>query len=194
MKISEAKKELLMHLYFPEKVIITPGLLSRVTKRTSDNRRQPRQAIVETIKVDIEGDEIIGDNTAEEQSRPLYTNTTAVNFNPNSSGIKASIYNFRTQDVPRTLSITIFKDRVEASSLIRQSTQTAMAVPKSIRYPGTRKRKTATPSANSTSLNTTRTPLGDISVNRRNTTLTIDTGNTLTVFRSDTESMNVKMS
>jgi len=133
VKISEAKK-LLMHPYFPEKVT------SRATKETSDNGRQPRQDTEETIEVDMEGDEMMGDNTAEEseeQSRPFHTNTTAFNFNPNSSGIEASIYNFRVQDVPRTPSMTIFEDRVEGSSPIQQSTQTAMAVPKSIRYPGT---------------------------------------------------------
>jgi hypothetical protein len=55
MKISEAKKELLMHPYFPEKFIITPGLSSRATKETSDNGRQPRQDAEETIEVGMEG-------------------------------------------------------------------------------------------------------------------------------------------
>jgi hypothetical protein len=95
MKISEAKKELLMHPYFSEKVTISPGLSSRATKETSDNGRRPRQDTEETIEVDMEGDEMMGDNTAEEHSRPLYTNTATFNFNPNSSGIEASIYNFR---------------------------------------------------------------------------------------------------
>jgi hypothetical protein len=96
VKISEAKKEPLIHPYFPEKVTITTGVSSRATKETSDNGRQPRQDTEETIEVDMEGDEMMGDNTAgesEEQSRPLHTNTTAFNFNPNSSGIEASIYN-----------------------------------------------------------------------------------------------------
>jgi len=84
-----------MHLYFPEKVTIIPGLLSQATKETSNNRRQPRQDIEETIEVNIEGDEMMGDNIVEEQSKPLYTNTIAFNFNLNSSRIKASIYNFK---------------------------------------------------------------------------------------------------
>jgi hypothetical protein len=129
-----------------------------------------------------------GDNTAEEQSRPLYTNTTA--FNPNSSGIEDSIYNFRAQDVPKTPSMTIFEDRVEASSPIQQSTQTAMAVPKSIRYPQTRKRKTTTVSADTTTLGTTRTPLGDVNGNRRATTFTIDKSSAV---GNDTECMDVEM-
>jgi hypothetical protein len=190
MKISEAKKELLMHPYFPENVIITPGLSSQATKETLNNRRQPRQDTKETIEVDIEGDEIMGDNTAEEQSRPLHTNTIAFNFNPNSSGIKASIYNFRAQDVLKTPSITIFKDRVKASSPIQQSIQTAMAVPKSIQYSQTRKRKTITVSADTTTLGTTCTPLGDVISNRRATTLTIDI---TSAVGNDTEYRDVEM-
>lgn len=92
-KISEAKKELLMHPYFPEKVTITPGLPRRATNERGNNGKQLGQDTEETIEVDME-DEMMGDNIAEEQSRPLYTNT-AFNFKPNSSGIEASIYNFR---------------------------------------------------------------------------------------------------
>jgi hypothetical protein len=189
-KISAAKKELLMHPYFPERVTITPGVSGRVTRDTSDNGRQPRPDTAEVSEVDMEVDETIGDNRAgepEEPSGPSHTNTTAFDFTPNSSSMEASIYNFTAQEVPHTPSTRIFVDRVEASSPIQQSTQTAMAVPKSVRYPGTRKRKTAP------LLNTTRTPLGDISVNRGDTTFTMDTRGTKTVFGSDTESMDVEM-
>lgn len=96
MKISEAKKELLMHLYFLEQVTITPGVSGRATRETSHNRRQLRKDTEEVIVVDI-ADETIGDNTAEEPeepNRPSPVNTHAFNFNPSSSGIKASIYNF----------------------------------------------------------------------------------------------------
>lgn len=136
---------------------------------------------------------MMGDNTGEEleeQSRPLYTNTTAFTFNPNSSGIGASIYNFRAQEVPRTPSMTIFEDRVEASSPIRRSTQTAMAVPKSIRYPQARKRKTTTMSADTIARGITRTPLGDVNGNRKATTFTIDTTRAV---GNDTECMEVEM-
>jgi hypothetical protein len=84
----------------------------------------------------------------------------------------------------------IFEDRVEASSPIQQSTQMAMAVPKSIRYPQTRKRKTTTVSADTPTLGTTRTPLGDVNGNKRATTLTIDT---TSADGNDTECMDVEM-
>jgi hypothetical protein len=164
--------------------------ISLHNKETSGKGRQPRRDTEETIEVDMEEDEIMGDNTAEEHSRPLYTNTTAFNFNPNSSGIEASIYNFRAQDVPKTPSMTIFEDRVEASSPIQQSTQTAMAVPKSIRYPQSRKRKTTTVLADTTTLGTTRTPLGDVNGNRGATTFTIETTRAV---GNDTECLDVEM-
>ena len=86
--------------------------------------------------------------------------------------------------------MTIFEDRVEVSSLIQQSTQTAMAVPKSIRYPQTRKRKTTTMSADITTLGTTRTPLGDVNGNRRTVTFMIDRAR---AARNNTEYMDVEM-
>lgn len=144
-KISTAKKELLMHPYFPEKVTITLGVSGWATR--SDKGRQPRQNTEEAIDIDTEMDETIEDNTAgepERQSRPLQTNALDFNFNPNSSGIESSDYNFAAQEVPRILNTRIFEDKVEASSLIQQSTQTAMAVPKSIQYLETRKRKKTT--------------------------------------------------
>ena len=65
-KISEAKKELLMHPYFPEKVTITPGLPSRVTNERGNNGKQLGQDTEEAIEVAMEEDEMMEDNTAEE--------------------------------------------------------------------------------------------------------------------------------
>jgi hypothetical protein len=65
-----------------------------------------------------------------------------------------------------------------------------MAVPKSIRYSGNRKRKTTTVSADTTTRGTTRTPLGDVNGNRRTTTFTIDT---TSAVGNDTECMDVEM-
>jgi hypothetical protein len=177
-----------MHPYFLEKVAITLGVSGWATR--SDKGRQPRQDTGEAIDIDTEMDETIEENTAgepEKQSRPSQTNTLDFNFNSNSSGIESSIYNFTAQEVPRTPNTRISEGRVEASSPIQQSTQTAMAVPKSIRYLGTKKRKKAT------LLNTTRTPLRNISVNRRNTIFTIDIEDTESAFGSDTERMEVEM-
>jgi hypothetical protein len=84
MKISEAKKELIMYPYFPEKITITSGVSGRATRETSDNRRQPRQDTEEeVIEVDMEVDETIEDNMAgepEEPSGTSPTNTLAFDF------------------------------------------------------------------------------------------------------------------
>jgi hypothetical protein len=118
-KISTAKKELLIHLYFLKKVTITLGVLGWATR--SDKGRQPRQDTEEAIDIDTEIDKIIEENIVrelEKQSRPLQTNTLDFNFNLNSSGIESSIYNFEAQEVLCTLNTRIFEGRVEASSLI----------------------------------------------------------------------------
>jgi hypothetical protein len=106
---------------------------------------------------------------------------------------QTSVYNFTAQEVPCTPNTRIFEDRVKASSPIQQSTQTAIAVLKSIQYLGNRKPKKATLLANTTLLNTTCTPLRDISANRMNTTFTIDIRDTRSAFGSDTECIEVEM-
>ena|ERR1700722_20035306 len=68
-KILAAKKELLMHLYFPEKVTITLGGSGQATRDTRDKGRQLRQNTGEAIEVDIEVDEIIEDNIAGEPEK-----------------------------------------------------------------------------------------------------------------------------
>lgn len=127
-RVAEAETELLMHPYFSEKVAITPEIFSRATREKIQNGRPPRQAGEETIEVDMEVDtevdEATGNNIAEEleeRSQSPQKNTTTFDFNPNSSGIETSIFNFTAQDVPPILSTRTFEDRVETSSLIQQS-------------------------------------------------------------------------
>lgn len=114
--------------------------------------------------------------------------TTASGSQFRSSGLDASIFNFRTR-VPQIPSTRALNRRVETSSPIFQSSHRDAAPPRSAIH-GIRKRRTVVSSANATLIGI-RMPLGEVSTNRRAVSYATDIGATKTVFESDSDHMQI---